>query len=378
MSVLDTSSQAPNRYLVLDLDETVVSTKVNCKTPNCGHTTVIVNDDVNSMSLHLHWRPNTTEFLECCIACDIKLVVFSAGGRRYVDIVCDELKKKVPSFTPVAVLAHEATSILPSHGCTKHLSTVVDALERLKMNDFLQNKSDITTPSLSKDDYKPNNFWVIDDGLFNYLRPEDHSRVIRIPAWDAHMEHVCIYTKREPSRDIWLWMSWIRVSRDWNINTPNAYTSFLPKISAELVDAIWQCLQEDVHDILRQHDLLEVYNTAVSTCGNPDIDGDVVIDDDKENELAMLEFNESPVTTSAPLVTELVEYYSAGQCTYLVSDLTLPASTSSAQSEPLRTMYCSENFAEIDANVNVVSKGVDCVYKGNDLLCTYPCKRTKI
>jgi hypothetical protein len=85
------------RCLVLDLDETLISTSTNCIKDSCNHRTIIFC----GTELFVHIRPFVKEFFEWCQLNNQDIIIYSAASEDYVNNIVEVLN--IP-IKPLAIL----------------------------------------------------------------------------------------------------------------------------------------------------------------------------------------------------------------------------------------------------------------------------------
>jgi len=200
------------RYVVLDLDETLVSSKHDCQRSGCDHIDLCVPTFPGERHIFLHWRPHALAFLRCCVMSGLKLVVFSAGGRAYVMAVCRVLARLIGSSFCAIWTAENLDIATTGSFKTKNLDRLLLHL-----------------------DARHEDVWVLDDAHHNYLQASDAARCLRLPPWDIDVvDRIRSFALSvgdfHNDDDRWLWWAWLRMVLDWQLSTPALWEPYLPEV----------------------------------------------------------------------------------------------------------------------------------------------------
>lgn len=87
-------------HVVLDIDETAVSTNPLCKIKNCDHLFTEVADINGGYSIDVHIRPHFYDFIKWCKDQKLEIIIYSNGTPEYVRAIVDRLfeGKEKPKF----------------------------------------------------------------------------------------------------------------------------------------------------------------------------------------------------------------------------------------------------------------------------------------
>jgi len=293
--LLKDSHQKQQRFVILDLDETIVSTKNSHRHPHYDHFTITfeypsvlvahvsevetrhsssttTQSTTSFVTYTVHIRPHTISFLKCCLEHDIDLVVFSAGQFNYVHAVCDQLFGLILGRRPCKIFTYDDMHTDPhTLRRSKKLDTILGVLGTHRQH-----------------------VWVLDDASYNYLDLYDDERVLRIPAWDVdrlpmaqhqqyeHLNSGCRSSLSVSSNtgassmsvapvsshheDDWLWWAWLRMAHDWNLTTPSHYVHHIPThASTEDVIFAWDIMSMTALQQQQQHSQNYIVSTSAST-----------------------------------------------------------------------------------------------------------------
>jgi TFIIF-interacting CTD phosphatase-like protein len=88
-------------YLVLDLDETLIHTTNKCTKHQCDHIDLCVVFESGKKDVKVHIRSHAYDLIAWCCHNNIKIIVFSAGIKEYVEGICNQLFK---DYKPIHIL----------------------------------------------------------------------------------------------------------------------------------------------------------------------------------------------------------------------------------------------------------------------------------
>lgn len=143
------------KYIILDLDLTVVCTLSDCNCDN-HHEILVTNGKFGENPIYVHLRPFAKEFIKREQNKDNKFVIFSANDPEYVHLVSDIVFSNLNP--PIAILTEE--DLIEDHLIGYFVKTL----------ETVSNKISVPIQHLI----------AIDDNLFMYPRDE---QVISIPPW---------------------------------------------------------------------------------------------------------------------------------------------------------------------------------------------------